>query len=453
MNYLIGLDIGTSSVKGVLMSTEGAVVKTAHGTFKYTKLENGGVEIDADKFVDVCISAIKELSVEADGEIKGICASSASGNLVVLDKKNKPLTPIFNWQDTRATTEVGEILGEYDAEEIYKKVGWPVFINSFPLALLCYIKKHSPKILENCGKVCMSTEYLYYKLTGKWGISPSAGTPFYLIDQQTGKYIPEILDIFGISEDNLPPVMPCGTKLGEVTTDASKKSGLPEGTLVVLGSFDHPSAARGVGVFDEGEMLLSCGTSWVALFPIKERSIAIENKMLADPFLSEKGGNWATMVSVASLSERIKLYTERYIDNSEESYKVLAELAEKSKSGANELKICLLEEPDDNAIKLCKKEDIARAIMEGAVSLLKEKIDNVRDIGIAPRTAVMVGGPSENPMYRKIIEEMCGITVRVLHGENAGAVGAAKLAGIGAGIYKDERDAHIVCEGKGQKNV
>ncbi len=448
MNYLIGLDIGTSSVKGVLMTEKGEIIKTAQASFVYTRLDNGGVEIEADKFVDVCFSAIKELSLVADGEIKGVCASSASGNLVILDKDNNPVTPIFNWQDQRVTTESREILGDLDTDELYRKTGWPFFGNSFPLALLCYIKKYFPEKLENCTTVCMSTEYLYYKLTGKWGISSSAGTPFYLIDQEKGAYIPELLEIFGIAEDNLPPVLPCGSKLGEVTSKASELCKLPQGTPVILGSFDHPSAARGAGVFDEGEMLLSCGTSWVGFFPIKDRNMVLPEKMLVDPFLSEKDGAWGAMISVASLSERIKLYTNRYIDNSVNSYKTLSELAKKSKFGANGLRIFLLEEPDDDKVKGYEKEDIARAIMEGAVMQLKEKIDSIKKLGIDPKSAVMAGGPSEDLMYCKIIEEMCGISVRVSHGANAGAVGAAMLAGIGAGIYKDEAEAFAICSEK-----
>ena len=445
MNYLIGLDIGTSSVKGVLMTEKGKVKKIAHASFSYTALNNGGMEIDADAFVSVCYSAILDLSQGVDGEIKGICASAASGNLLILDKDNKPLTPIFNWQDKRVTTESQEILPHIDREALYQKVGWPFSGKSLPLAMLCYLKKHSPDVLENCGKVCMSTEYLYYKLTGKWGICTSQGTPFYLIDQNTGHYIPEIIETFGITEDKLPPILPCGSKLGEVTLEASGKCGLPKGTAVVLGSFDHPSAARGVGVFQEGEILLSCGTSWVGFSPVNNRDRAVEKEVLIDPFLSEAGGAWGAMVSVASLSQRIKLYTNRYVGD---SYRLLAELAEKSKSGADGLSICLLDEPDDEKIKAYSKEAIARAIMEGAVVLLNKKLDVFRSMGIQPKTAVMVGGPSENPLYLKLIEEICGLKVHVIHGANAGAVGAAMLAGIGAGIYKNEAEAVALCNEK-----
>ncbi|MBR7163705.1 MAG: hypothetical protein IKD21_01880 [Clostridia bacterium] len=448
MKYLIGLDIGTSSVKGVLMTTEGDVIKTARCGFSYTKLEGGGLEIAAEDFTSVCVRTIKELAQGAAGDICGICAASASGNLLVLDEENKPATPIFNWQDSRVTTEATEVLGELDTDALYRRTGWPFDYTTFPLALLCYVKKHEPQKLKNCGKVCMSTEYLYYCLTGKWGISTSAGTPFYLIDQQTGQYIPELLNALEITEEQLPPVLPCGSVLGGTLPEMEKACGLPAGTPVVLGSFDHPSAARGVGVLNEGEMLLSCGTSWVGFFPIKDREKAASAKALIDPFLAPVGGCWATMVSVSSLSERIQLYTNRYIDDSDKAFQILADLAAKSKAGANGLSLCLTEDPDDANVLKYEKTDIARAIMEGTVLLLKAKLDNLAQVGIKATSAVMVGGPSENPMWLRLIEEICGITGKTIHGSSAGAVGAAMMAGIGTGIYRNEAEANAICNKK-----
>lgn len=437
---LIGLDIGTSSVKGILATNDGNIVKTAHKGFSYTYLENGGVEISADDYIDACFSAIKELASEQ--KIDGFCASSASGNLLLLDKDNKPITPIFNWQDTRVINEAKEILGEMDTVEFYKKTGWPFSYKTFPLALLCYIKKHTPEKIQNCGKVCMSTEYLYFMLTGKWGISTSAGTPFYLIDQKSGKYIPEILDKIGIDESKLPPVMSCGSVIGGSTEEAEKLCGLKKNTPVMLGSFDHPSAARGVGVLNEGQMLLSCGTSWVAFIPVKDRTIIEKTKALIDPFLSVKGGCWGAMVSASSLSERIALYVNRYIDDSENAYKTLSELAEKNTS--NGLLIDVRNEPDDSMMENYSKGNVARAIMESAVRILKEKISVFEGAGIKTNAAVMVGGPSENPMWRKIILEICGISVKVKHGAYAGAVGAAALAGMGIGLFDGESEAASV---------
>ena len=441
MNYLIGLDIGTSSVKGVLMTTEGTIVQTAKESFSYRRLDNNGVESDAKEYLQSCFKALKTLAgAVKDGELKGVCASSASGNLLLLDKKGEPLTPIYNWQDKRVTTEAKEILGEMDDDAFYRLIGWPFGYKTFPLAHLCYMKKHNPNLIAECGKVCMSTEYLYYALTGKWGISGSAGTTFYLIDQQKGSYIPKLLDKLGIEEDKLPPVMACNQVLGTVQKEMEELCGVPAGTPVILGSFDHPSAARGVGVLREGQMLLSCGTSWVAFFPIEDRDKGADAKMLIDPFLSPNGC-FGVMTSVASLSERIALYVKRYIDDSKEAFQKLSALARASVPGANGLCINPQEEPDDEKILAFPKEDIARAIMEGTVLLLKERLDGLKEKGIAASEAIMVGGPSEDPYWITLIEEMCDIKVEVRHGSFAGAVGAGVIAGIGAGIYENEEDA------------
>lgn len=452
MNYLIGLDIGTSSIKGVLITTEGQIIQSAKATFAYKTLDNGGVEVGAKAYLTACFQTTKELAEAAkDGVIQGVCASSASGNMLLLDKENQPLTNIISWQDQRVTDEARELLAGLDETEFYRQIGWPYRYKAFPLSQLCYIKEHSPNLIDDCGMVAMSTEYLYYALTGKWGISTSAGTTYFLIDQQKGEYIKPILDKIGVTEEQLPPIMPCGTILGTVGEDMEALSGIPAGTPVVLGSFDHPSAARGVGVLKEGELLLSCGTSWVAFFPIEDREKGVAAGILVDPFLSPSGC-YGVMSSIASLSGRLKLYVNRYIENSETAFQKLSELARQSKAGANGLQINPLEEPDDSKILAYPKEDIARAIMEGTVYLLKARLDMLAEKGISAKSAVMVGGPSEDPYWITLIHEICKIDVRVVHGAFAGAVGAAMLAGIGTEIYKDEEDASIKMQIKKGEN-
>lgn len=441
MSYLIGMDMGTSSVKAILMTEDGKVQKVARGAFEYTKLSNGGVEISADDYAKVCIDVIKTLADAANGDVKAICASSASGNLLVLDKENKPLTGIINWQDKRVGNEAKEVFDYLDGDAFYRQIGWPFGYKAFPLAQMAYIKKTNPEIIEKAGKVCMSTEYLYFLLTGKWGISTSAGTPFFFIDQQKGEYIPHLLETLGVSEDMFPPVMDAAQTLGGVLEEMTSATGLKEGTPVVLGTFDHPSAARGVGVFKEGQVLLSCGTSWVGLFPIESREKIANAKMLIDPFLSPKGGCWAGMTSVASISERIWLYVSHFIDDGKDAFNKLSSLARECEMGAGGLSINLREEPDDSIKTKYTDKQIARAIMEGTVNLLKDRLFALKEKGISATEGIMVGGPSEDPFWIELIEEMCNIRLKVIHGQYAGAVGAATMAGVGCGIYESEEAA------------
>lgn len=421
MDYYIGLDIGTSSVKGVLLTAPGKITATAYAPFTYEK-EGDKTELAPAVYLNACYSAVRALTEKAqDGKILGLCASAASGNLLLLDEAGEPLTNIISWQDQRGCSPEG-----LDTEAIYPLIGWGFDGKSFPLAQLSRIKKQQPQVLESCGKVCMSTEYLYYKLTGVWGISPSAGTPFYLIDQAKGVYDKSILELLGIPEEKLPPILPCGSVVGTVTVQGAKDSGLPEGTPILLGSFDHPSAARGVGVLEEGQMLLSCGTSWVALYPVTSREKILSAKMLSDPFLYPEGP-YAGMTSVPSVSEKIRNCITVLLGDPAEPFQVLSSLAEKGASGV--LKIDPTNPPEAEAVAKYSKEDVARAIMEGTVNLLKKQIDALADKGITAKTAVMVGGPSEDPMWVQLIEEACGLSVNVVHGAYAGAVGAAVIAG------------------------
>ncbi len=444
MKYLIGLDIGTSSVKGVLVSEDGTEWKTDKAEFTYTYRENGGVEIDAEDYMTACSSLLRRLAkaVPEGGTLRGISAASASGNLLLLDENGRPSTPIFNWQDGRVNEEARDVLEEMDAGWLYEKSGWPFDYKTFPLAMLCWIKCHRPELLKRCSKVCMSTEYLYYRLTGRWGISTSAGSPFYLIDQQSGTYIRELLDLFGLREEQLPRIGRAGDIVGTLTAEGEAESGIPTGTPVVLGTFDHPSAARGAGVLEEGQMLLSCGTSWVGFFPLRERRKALAARMIVDPFLAP-AGCFGGMVSVPSISDRINGMIRRYIDDSDDRFEVFAAEAAKSRFGAGGLAIRLLEEPDDEAIRRFPKRHIARAIMEGTVRLLAEKLEGLKENGITARSAVMVGGPSECPLWARVIEEMTGLSVRVVDGPGAyaGALGAAMMAGIAAGLYRNEAAA------------
>ncbi|MBE6542167.1 MAG: hypothetical protein E7672_06950 [Ruminococcaceae bacterium] len=448
--YLIGLDIGTSSVKGVLVSSDGKEHFTARSEFKYTYRGDGTVEISTEKYIKACYSLFKDLmqNLPAGSNLAGICATSASGNILFLDENNKPTTPIINWQDTRTTNETDLVLGEnFDTDAYFRSTGWAFDKKTFPLATLCRYKYHHPEVIENSSMLCMSTEYLYYLLTGEWGIGTSAATPFYLVDQRSGKYNTAVLETLGLSEKKLPPVKRTGSILGYVTEEASRETSLPVGTPIILGTFDHPSAARGVGIRREGQLLLSCGTSWVGFYPINDRDKAVSAKMLIDPFLSEQNGPWAGMISIPSVSARIEKYTRRYIADDNNIYNTLTELSAKSENGAGGLIIDLTQEPDDKIILKYPKHHIARAIMEGVVKLLAAEIDRLASFGIIVKEAVMVGGPSERPLWSEIIAEKTGMTVRVMHGAFAGAIGAAIVAGVGCSIFESEEEAYDVFAG------
>ena len=429
MEYLIGLDIGTSSVKGVLMSTDGEIKSCK--TKKHTYYEDGDFKtLDADEFCQGCFDVIKEIKSEisAEDKILAICPSGASGNLMFV-KNGEASSPVYGWQTKYDAGICDKIIGEINPDYIYETVGWGK-LSSFPLAALAYFKHTNPDLISESDTICMHIEYLNYCLTGKWGITPSMGTPFYLINQEKGDYEQKILDTIGIENSKLPPIMDNCTVLGELTQCAAEKTGLDKDTKVVLGTFDHPSAARGAGVFDEDEILISCGTSWVVFVPLSKRGKATSQKMLTDPFMYPDG-NWCGMKSLTSVSDTIDKYMKKYLGGI--SFEELDALADKAPLGANGL---LLD--DDTDTSGFEKSDIARAIMECIAIRLNEFL---KIYAKDAKKIRLVGGITKSKVWCRVISEITGAKVSVVNGEHAGAVGSAIMAGVGVGVYENEKKA------------
>ncbi len=438
MDYLIGLDIGTTAIKGVLMSVDGVVVEKMSGGYDYYGEENVKL-LDPKRFTEICFSVIGRLaqSVKEGERVLAICSCCASGNLILLDEKNRPVTPIIAWQTAISQEDLAEFYSEKEKQEIYQMSGWPLGVN-MPIAYLPAIRKYRSELLDKAKSIVMSAEYLNYALTGKWGIAHSMGTPSYLMDQENGVYNKKLLEKFGIADKFMPPIFDKGTVLGSVLPECADKLNLSPDTKVVLGSFDHPSGALGAGVFEEGEMLLSCGTSWVEFFPVTSRDFAISTNSLVDRFMLE-GSTYCVMKSIPSISDKIDTLRHYYLG--EISHKEYDELAKEAPLGSNGLRFSFTDE-DYHIGKQYSKNDIARAIIEGAAVILKKNLDELEKCGLKAEKITMIGGISNSKVCVNIVSEVLERPVAVANGQVAGAVGSALLAGIGAGVYQDEKTAY-----------
>ena len=444
MECFIGLDIGTSAVKGILLSAAGETLAAASGNFEYYG-EKGAHLLKPERFLEVCFSVIRELAEAAgDRRIAAVCPCCASGNLIFLGEAYEPLTPIIGWQSTVDEAEFLSLYTDREREEIYRTVGWPA-VNGFPVTYFPWIAKNKKELLSRAKMICMSAEYLNFALTGRFGISPSMGTPFYLLDQEKGCYAEALLRRFGVREEQLPPIFDKGTVLGTVTKDAADALGVPgmnpgihsAGTAVVLGSFDHPSCATGAGVYGCDEVLLSCGTSWVEFFPVESRRKAIETGFLVDRYMTE-GAPYCVMSSIASLSRRISALRTHYLGRI--SHAELDSLAVQSEKGCGGLRFDFTDGDFMRAGNF-EKRHIARAIYESAAMLLKENFKEAEAKGLRTDKVTMAGGITNSAVCMKIIAETLGQDVKVVGGASAGAIGAAMLAGIGVKAFKNEEDA------------
>lgn len=424
--YAIGLDLGTSSVKAVLFSTEKGVVAKDSAKFTYAPahLPDGSeyLGINMEKFYRTICSVLQNLGKKLpDGaDFGGIAMASASGNGVLCDKEGNALIDAYSWLTPAMSAEIATVFGADFGPAVREAAGWGL-APSFPLGQFSHLRVHAPELLDRADVVCMATEYVLHRLTGKWGIDVSTATPFYFLDQKKRAWNKDFLDTLGIPESKLPSLMESGDLLGEMTETGAADAGLPVGTRVFVGSFDHPTAARACNIEKEGDLLISCGTSWVCFFPKNDRAEIMAHNLSADPFLTPDGP-WGTICSLARAGERIDELTARFFGDAENMFVAFDEAAAKAPRGAEGLSFNPMEQLPD--LTGYSKENIARAIMEGVANALKKRMGDI----VKVERITMCGGPSVSPVWPLVLADIFGVPVNVTYGAHSGAVGAAKYA-------------------------
>jgi len=424
--YSIGLDLGTSSVKAVLFSQTGGITARSTADFEYKQsyLPDGSeyLGIDPEKFYEAVCGVLRQLAkkLPEDAEFCGLAMASASGNAIICDENGDALIDGYSWLNRAFTEEIETVFGKGFGADVRESAGWGL-APSFPLGQLSHVRIHAPELLDCSKTVCMITEYLLHRLTGKWGIDVSTATPFYFLDQKKRAWNKDYLAALGIDEAKLPPLAESGELLGTINEKASTDTGLPVGSKVYLGSFDHPTAARACSTRKQGDLLISCGTSWVCFFPINERETIIKNNLSSDPFLSPDGP-WGTIASLARASEKIKAVVEKYIASGEDKFAILDECVARSNGDTGGLAFNPMEELPD--LSGYSKEQIARALMEGIAHALKNSIGDIVKI----ERVSMCGGPSTSKMWQQVLSEVFEAPLTVTYGPHSGAVGAAMYA-------------------------
>jgi xylulokinase len=425
--YLIGLDLGTTGLKGVLVDAQNRIVSEASVSTTFESPEDGWVEVPAEQHLENVCSVIRQLAEAANGgSVVALAMAGATGNTLLTTADGVPLTPIINWMDSRCDESASALVG-LTADEVKKVAGWPC-ITSFPLGHLAWLKDNRPDIYRQAEHVGMAADWIIFKFTGRWVMDYSTASTFLLQNQVENIWHEPFLDRFEITPDKLADLCPSGTPIGPLTAAAAERLGLSTDTLVVAGSFDHPAAARAAGVVAPGQLMLSCGTSWVGFFPDMDRDRLIKYAALCDPFLSDEGGPWGGIFYVPAIGRTIDWYIDNVVAPGEaEPHAVFNALAASVAPGAGGLTIDLRERPQAPDATPAR---VARAVMEGAANLLTEHLDALRAHGFVYDEAVMVGGPSESELWASILADIARLRL-IRGGRNSGARGAAMLAGIG----------------------
>jgi len=381
----IGLDLGTGAVKGVLWDGDRIL---AEDFFDVAFLRDGGrVEVDPLPYRDEVFALLRRLADRADGEIGAISMCAASGNTLAVDAEGAPLCRIVSWLDSRTV--------DPPDDEVHEIVGWP-WVGGFSQAHLCLLRRERPELFRPETFFCMNNDWIQFQLCGVRFLDYSSATPFYLQDQRTFRYCKKYLERVGVSEAQLSPLVSTGRVMGTLRESVAAGN-LTTSTRLVSGSFDHPAAARACQITRPGDLLISCGTSWVGFFPVMERRI--RPGTLFDPYLSPEGGPWGELVSLTGIGRELEAYIVNRYSTGPDRYQKFNEDAATGGPAAN----------------------VMRETVRKFKDLLPEKQ--------AEGKAILVGGPASSPSWRRIINrELKRDTAPSPFGKYAGAVGAAMIA-------------------------
>lgn len=447
MNCYIGIDIGTSTIKCLLISEEGELLACSKQRNVYYLDSSGMVEFNAEeRYYSIC-SLIKTMlqNLPSTAQVLSLAIVGASGNTLLFNEYREPLGNAIGWQDMRAKSICTSPLFPFTREYIHAVCGWRMS-SSFPLTHFAWMKQNQPWQYHAAEHYATDFVYYNYRLTGNWAMDRSTATNFYLVDQVQIEYHEPFINYLEIRKEGLPTLLKSGEAIGKITKQAAKDTGLQEDTMIIAGAFDHPASAIGTGMMHEGDLLISCGTSWVGFLPSKTREKLLQNDLLIDPFLSPDG-LWGGMFSFTNVGDIISKYINLLFDNAENRYEQF-EAAVNSIYGKRDefpLDIMQTEISPENylANMLCEHSvpEICLSILCSIADLMCNKIRYYENLGMPVNKVTLVGGFSIMHVWITILTKKLGLPVhRGEYGGYSGCFGAAILAGIGVGSYRDEYD-------------
>ncbi len=446
-DLFIGIDAGTTSVKGVLTDANGNVVSEA--SREYT-LETGGVtcELEAEVYWEKTIFVIRDLLGRGRAEkynIRALSFSSQGETLICVDRQGKPLGKAIVWLDNRSTVEAKEIEDHFGREEICSRTGQPHVQPLWPATRLLWLRKNDPSRFRNTHKFLLVEDYLIFRFTGKYITEQSLVSSTLYYDIRARKWWKEMLDYLEISGEMLPEVRPCGTSLGNQTEAAISETGLPEDILIVTGAYDHVAGAIGAANYAEGTVSETTGSSMAMVVtldkPIDNFSLglpmqchAIEGKYLLLPY-----GQTAGLV--------LKWFREQFCGD--ETYDALISDAAKIPAGADGLTMLPhlsgsgSPEFEANAkgvvaglSSATTKAHFTRAILESIACMIKRNLDALEKGGISVNEMRALGGGSKSDLWNQIKADLTNVKIVTVKGQETSAIGAAILAATGAGVFQ-----------------
>ena len=445
--YYIGVDLGTSAVKLLLMEGSGKICNIVSKEYPLFFPHPGWSEQNPEDWFAQSMEGIKELTEGIDRkEVAGIGFGGQMHGLVTLDKDDNVIRPAILWNDGR-TGEETEYLNTVIGKEKLSQYTANIAFAGFTAPKILWMQKHEPENFKKVVKIMLPKDYLAYRLSGSFCTDVSDASGMLLLDVKNRCWSKEMLEICHITEEQLPKLYESWQVVGNLKAEVAKELGFSEDVKVVAGAGDNAAAAVGTGTVGDGQCNISLGTSGTIFISSKDFGVDENNALHS---FDHADGNYHLMGCMLSAASCNKWWMDEILKTKDYP----AEQAGITKLGENHvfyLPYLMGErsphnDPSARAAFIgmsmdSTREDMTQAVLEGVAFGLRDSLEVARSIGVNPERTKICGGGAKSPLWRKIIANVMNMKVDLIESEEGPGYGAAILAAVGCGVFDSVEEA------------
>ncbi len=442
----IGVDLGTSAVKLLLMDEGGSIIKTVTKEYGLSFPKPGWSEQNPYDWYEQSLAGIKELIAGCQDKIKGISFGGQMHGLVVLDSEDKVIRPAILWNDGRTNEEVDYLNNVIGRETLSDETGNIAFAG-FTAPKILWMKKNEPENYARIEKIMLPKDYLAYRLTGVHATDASDASGMLLFDVKNRCWSEKMCEICGVRKEQLASVYESYEVIGTVKPEIAAELQIPADVKVIAGAGDNAAAAIGTGTVNDGDCNISLGTSGTIFIAADRFSVDERNGLHS---FAHATGAWHLMGCMLSAASCNKWWVEDILGETDYA----AEQKDIDRLGTNDVYFLpyLMGERspinDTNArgafvgMRLdTKRSEMTQAILEGVTFALRDSLEVARASGLDIKKTRICGGGAKSPLWRKMIANIMNVTVETIESEEGPALGGAMLAAVGCGEYASVSEA------------
>ena len=443
MNTYIGIDLGTSSVKLLLVAADGAILNSVTKEYPIYYPQSGWSEQNPEDWLKATAEGIEELlNGHTRYEVKGVSFGGQMHGLVLLDAQDNVIRPAILWNDGRTQKQTGylnEVVGKDKLSQYTANIAFA----GFTAPKILWVKENEPENFAKITKIMLPKDYLAYKLTGVHATDYSDASGMLLLDVKNKCWSKEMCAICSVDEKWLPKLFESYERIGQVRDEYN----LP-GAIVTAGAGDNAAAAVGTGTVNDGDCNISLGTSGTVF--ISQDSFSVDENNALHSF-AHANGNHHLMGCILSAASCNKWWMEEILQTTDfaaeqagleeilgknDVYFLPYLMGERSPHNDVNARGCFIGMRPDTSRK-----QMTLAVMEGVAFALRDCIEVAKTSGLKINATKICGGGAKSGIWKTIISNVFGVPVYALSVEEGPAYGAAILAMVGAGEYSSVQTA------------